>query len=290
MDSQNPLDVFDNPNNYWSDEGAYRLEPGDPGYVEWSPPGAPPPKPPRRRPTISLETLNLPQNMQPFRYIIALIKGLYTARAVLRDAMSEGDYLDTLATRSGLTRAQVEKLLTEQAALHVELARQSIPVDFVLRRFRMQPSSGGRYPSPDPDPQAVRDTLNFSLIVHPDEIDKMRVDCPVEKTGETGENAPRVLSVRARPGNAVAKYGVGPSGATEVNGSHFRLPRADAEWPTAALVDENGGNSIPLAVLDATPTRLLLAGAPAGTTGTRYLKITDADGNFTVSDDPLTAN
>lgn len=242
-----------------------------------------------RRPTISLETLNLPQNMQPFRYIIYFIKNLFTAKAALRDAVPEGEFLDTLATRSGLSRVQVEKVITELFGLLLEYARQSIPVDTVLKRFRMQPSAGGRYQGPDPDADEVRDTLTYSLIVHPDELAKVRAECPVEKVGESGEKTPEVDSVRARPGNIVGKYGVGASGATEVNGSHFRDSGASTEWPTAALVDENGGTPLVLAVLDCTPTRLLLAGAPAGTTGTRYLKVTDAEGNFTVDDQPLTA-
>ncbi len=36
------------------------------------------------------------------------------------------------------------------------------------------------------------------------------------------------------------------------------------------------------------PTRLILAGAPVGTTGTLYLKLVDADGKFSVWDQELT--
>ena len=246
-----------------------------------------PPKP-RRHSTITLEQLNLPPHMQPFRYVTSLIKALFSSRAALRPSMPEGEYLDTLATRSTLTRVQVEKVLTEQAALHVELARQGIPVDFVLKRFRMLPSCGGRFTGPDPDSQLVRDTLSFSLIVHPDELDKMRVDCPLEKTGETGEHAPTVTSVRGRPGNMPGKYGVGTAQGTEVNGDHFRARRADAVWPTAALVQADGANPVAVTVLDCTPTRLVLGGAPAGTTGIRFIKVVDAEGAWSISDEELT--
>ena len=247
----------------------------------------PPPKAPRR-PTISLASLNLPLNMQPFRYLIALIQNRFTSRAALRPSMKEAEYLDTLATRSQLTRSQVEKLITEQAGLHVELARQGIPVDYVLKRWRLLPSSGGRYEGPDPDSQLIRDSLSFSVVIHPDEIDKLRVDCPVEKTGETGELAPSVASVRGRPGNLPSRYGVGTTQGTEVNGNHFRASRSDAPWPTAALTDANGGSPILLTVLDCTPTRLVLGGAPAGTTGARFLKVTDSDGRWAISDEQLT--
>jgi len=284
-DSEDPLDCWDNPNCRWGDP-SYRLEPGDPGYVPWPP--APPPPKPRRRPTISLETLNLPQNMQPFRYLIALIQNRFTSRAALRPSMKEAEYLDTLAARSQLTRAQVEKLLTEQSGLHVELARQGIPVDYVLKRYRLLPSCGGRYDGPDPDPQLVRDSLSFSVVIHPDEIDKMRVDCPVEKSGETGEHAPTVTSVRGRPGNLPSRYGVGTAQGTEVNGDYFRASRSDAPWPTAELTDANGGNPVAVTVLDCTPTRLVLGGAPTGTTGPRFMKVTDADGRWGISDEELT--
>jgi hypothetical protein len=288
-DSKDPLDVFGNPNLRWGDP-SYRLEEGDQGYVPWFPPGyVPPAKPkPARRPAISVESLNLPPIMQPFRYLIYLIKSLFTSKPALREAMPEGEYLDTLATRSGLTRAQIEKFITEQSALHVELARQGIPVDFVLKRFRMVPSSGGRYDSPDPEAQEVRATLSFSIVVHPDEIDKMRVDCPVEKTGESGERGPEVQSVRSRPGNVLNRFGVGTAGGTEVNGNDFRGRRSDSPPPTTELVPVAGGPSIPLAVLDCTPTRMVLGGAPAGTTGAYYLKVTDDGGHFTTYDQELT--
>lgn len=286
---KDPRVVYGNPNLRWGSP-SYLLEEGDPGYVKLKPgdPGYVPPKPHRRRPTISIETLNLPDNMQPFRYLIYLIKGIFTSKPALRDAMTESAYLDALATRSQLTRAQVEKLITEQAALHVECARQGIPVDFVLKRFRLLPTSGGRFTSPDPDNSDVCATLSFSIIVHPDEIDKMRADCPLEKTGEAGELGPVVESVRSRPGNLLNKYGVGVTGGTEVNGKDFRLRRSDSEWPTAELVPVAGGANLPLAVLDCTPTRMVLGGAPAGTTGAHYLKVIGADGHFTTYDQELT--
>lgn len=227
--------------------------------------------------------------MNPFRYIIYLINTIFTAKPALRDPMPEGEYLDTLATRSQLTRAQVEKLFTEQAGLHVELVRQGTPVDFILRLFRVLPSCGGRYTSPDPDSGEICATLNYSIVVHPDEIDKMRASCPIEKIGESGERGPEIDSVRSRPGNLLDKYGVGTSGGTEVNGDNFRHRRSDAPWPTAQLIPTAGGTAITLTVLDCTPTRLVLGGAPAGTTGSYYLKVTDHEGHFTTLDRTLTA-
>lgn len=278
--------TWDDKNIRWSDP-SYYLEPHDEGFIPYGPETVKPK--PKRAAKFSVSQLNLPPNMQPFRYLIYLIKGIFTAKPALRDAMPEGEYLDTLATRSGLTRAQVEGLITAQSALHVELARQGIPVDFILKRFRVMPTCGGSYTSPDPDDGEVCATLSYSLIVHPDEIAKMRVDCQLEKTGEAGELGPVVESVRSRPGNVLNKYGVGTAGGTEVNGTDFREKRADSEWPTAALVPVAGGAAIPLAVLDCTPTRLVLGGAPTGTTGEHYLKITDAGDHFTTYDQALTA-
>ena len=221
FDMQDSRVVYGNPNLRWGDP-AYLLEYGDPGYQQLAP-GTPgyeaPPKPKRkRRSSISIETLNLPNHMQPFRYLIYLIKGIFTAKPALRDAMTEGEYLDALATRAALTRTQVETLITEQSALHVELARQGIPVDFVLKRFRVLPTCGGRYTSPNPDDSEVCPTLGYSLIVHPNEIDKVHTDCPLEKVGEAGELGPVVESVRSRPGKVLNRYGVGLTAGMEVNG------------------------------------------------------------------------
>lgn len=222
--------------------------------------------------------------MLPFRYIIAPFNGNFTARTALRPALSADAYLNELATRASLTRAQVEALINAQAAYHVELARQGQPVDTVLGHFRLQPSCGGSYTTPDPDAQLIRDTLSMSIIISADDIDALRNDCPVEKAGEVGVQVPTVTSIRGRPGNAPNKYGVGTAQGCEVNGDHFRDRRAAALWPTAALVDGSGGSPIALAVLDCTPTRLVLGGAPAGTTGVRFLKVTAADGGFTICD------
>lgn len=284
--------VYGNPNLRWGDpsvlltegdEGYQELTPGTPGY---QPPPAPPP---RRQNTISLASLNLPNNMQPFRYIVQLISALFTSRPAARPAMEEGEYLDTLATRSQLTRPQVEKVITEMSSLHVELARQTIPVDFILKRYRIQPTCGGRLSGPDPSDTEVRDTIGYSVIIHPDEIDKVRVDCPVEKAGEAAQNAPKVTSVRARPGNVANKYAVGPGRTTEVNGANFRDRQTNAPWPTACLIDAAGVLVTAVDVADCTgPTRLILSGAPVGTTGTLYLKLVDADGHFSVWDQELT--
>jgi hypothetical protein len=94
--------------------------------------------------------------------------------------------------------------------------------------------------------------------------------------------------VRSRPGNLVNRFGVGTTGATEVNGDNFRARRSDAPSPIAALVPVAGGTAIPLAVLDCTPTRLVLGGAPTGTTGAHFLKVTDDGGHFTTYDQELT--
>ncbi len=222
--------------------------------------------------------------MQPFRYIIAPFNGNFTARTALRPAVTEDAYLTELATRNNMTRAQVEAFIHNQAAYHVELARQSQPTDTILGHFRVQPSCGGSYTTPDPDAQLIRDTLSLNLVISPEDIDALRTDCPVEKAGEVGVQVPTVTSVRGRPGNAPNKYGVGTAQGCEVNGDHFRDRRAASLWPTAALVDGSGASPIALAVLDCTPTRLVLGGAPAGTTGVRFLKVIDADGRFTISD------
>lgn len=222
--------------------------------------------------------------MNPFRYIIGPLGTNFTSRAALRTALPAGNYLDTLATRSGLTRAQVEAFITAQVAYDIELARQGIPVDTLLGKYRLQPSCGGSFTTPDPDAQLIRDTLSMSYIYSPETIDALRHDCPVEKSGEVGAIAPTITSVRGRPGNTVSAYGVGTTKGCEVNGNHFRDRRAEAVWPTAELVDGSGGSPIALAVLDATPTRLVLGGAPAGTTGLRYLKVIDANGRFGIYD------
>ena len=56
----------------------------------------------------------------------------------------------------------------------------------------------------------------------------------------------------------------------------------------SAITRAPRGAAVPLAVLDCTPTRLVLGGAPTGTTGAHYMTVTDDDGHFTTYDVELT--
>lgn len=81
-----------------------------------------------------------------------------------------------------------------------------------------------------------------------------------------------------------------PTPPSDPDGEFFREGFYNAAKPTAALVDENGGSPIPIAVLYCTPSHLVLGGAPAGTTGVKFLKITAGYGDepFTICPDPIT--
>ena len=268
------------------------LMPGDPDYTPY--PGEKVRHKHRPRPPSSHNTetphLIITNIMQPFRYIIYLIKSLFTARADLREAMSGDQFLDTLATRTGRTRAECEDFLQKQFALQVELARQGIPVDFVLNLFRILPVAAGRYPNANPDGPSVRGNLRYGIIVHPNEIAKMQDGTPVEKTDEKAGTVPVVEGIHATPSGALHCYGVGTMAGSEADGEFFREGFYNAPKPTAALVDENGGSPIPIAVLYCTPSHLVLGGAPAGTTGVKFLKITAGYGDepFTICPDPIT--
>jgi hypothetical protein len=283
------------PNLHW-DAPPYLLEPGDPGYLPSTfrprPPGPTAPHLPLQTPatdTIPHHANPYAPTMQPFRYIIYLLNNLYTARPALREAVGGEEFLTILTARCGLPRAQVETVLRQLFALLVEYARQSIPVDFILGLFRMAPSVRGRYQSANPDAGAVRGNLDFSLIVHPSQRGAMQAGTPVEKTDERTETIPVVEGVHATPTGALLRYGVGQMAGTEADGEFFREGSFGATPPTVALVDANGANPIPLAVLFCTPTHLVLGGAPAGTTGPKFLKVTAGYGGhpFTVYTETL---
>jgi len=72
-DSGDPLDCFDNPNCFFDGEGiGRRREPGDPGYVEWYPPGYVPPISPKPKlRTHHRSTMDIPTQME-FTFITKL--------------------------------------------------------------------------------------------------------------------------------------------------------------------------------------------------------------------------
>lgn len=168
-DSGDPLDVWGNPNLYWGNP-SYRLEPGDPGYVVWFPPGyqppppKPKPKPKRRRPiplpqhttTTNEPTLHTMENHFPFN-VIPKVGGGNTTRVVPQEDMLTPELV--ALTKTALTARGITLSDEQITACGEELSKTMIgglAIARVIRRafgfFTYEASCGGTHADPDFSP------------------------------------------------------------------------------------------------------------------------------------------
>lgn len=297
--------------NFYHDAPPYLFEPGDVGYVPTDFIPRPPrlfPRPPLQpadpaiSPPLSVAATSLhtiPDHanpyapiMNPLQYIILPNRSTtrpFRARVKLAPQIESDQFLAEVAADAGLVRADVEKVLRSLFKVMIAHLRQSQPIGMVLGLFRAFPSITGSYATNDPSADEVKGGVDFTIAPGPDADAMMRGSLDVEKAGEQGANKPTIDSIALNPGGQVEVYS--PTQAMRVSGVHFREGRTGATWPTVQLLDSTMGNPINLVVTYCTETELAISPVPAGTIGTRYLKITagyDA-ALFTVSG-PLTAH
>lgn len=296
-DSDDPLDCFDNPNCRWGDP-CYRLEPGDPGYVVWFPPGYTPPEPkakPRR--TSRHATFTAAENPEPntamsFQYvIIPNTPGAarpFRARAKLGSTVEQDELLAAVAADSAIARADVEKVIQSLSKVTVGFMRQTRPLAHVLDLFRAVPSVSGSFLTNEPSADEVKAGVGFTLVVGPDAQAAMLDGLTVEKVGEAGVMKPEVENITLSPGGTPNAYSL--TAGMKCSGDHFRGSGPNQAWPTAYLLDASLANPIPVTVLMCSQTEMLIGPAPAGTTGLKRLKLVagwDSDITF-IYPTPLT--
>ncbi len=281
FDSENPLDCFDNPNCFFDENGiGRRREPGDPGYVEWYPPGYVPPKPrvkrkPRRRSTLS------PLNPQPsntamaFEYVIIPNPKNparpFRARPALGDQVTEGEYLDAVAADSGIARTDVEKVLKSAIKAGVAYARDTRQTGHILDLFRFQPAIGGSFTTNEPSGEEVKAGIVVNLIAGPETLAALLDGLTVEKVDETGTTKPEVENVTLSPGGTPNVYST--TAGLRCSGDHLRASGPNQPWPSAYLLDEALANPVQLTIIACSQTEMLIAPPPTGTTGTKRLKV-----------------
>lgn len=280
-DDPDPRFVWGNVNLRWGEPG-YLLEPGDLGYVQLNPgdPGyqAPEPQPKRRRRTSSSEVsqpTNPPSPMS-FQFIIVPNPNNavrpFRARVKLGPQVDEDELLAAVAADSGVSRADVEKVLQSTSKVTVGFVRQTRPLAHVLGLFRAIPTISGSFATNEPSADEIKAGVGFSLVVGPDAAEAMTDGLTVEKVGEEGAIKPELENLVLSPGGQTGKYST--TKALKGSGDHFRGSGTSQAWPTAVLLDDTLANPIPLTVFMCSQTEILIGPAPAGTTAPKRLKLT----------------
>lgn len=285
-DTGNPLDCYDNPNCFFAEDGfAYRLEPGDPGYVEWFPPGYQPPAPApkrRRRRRPSSQTSTEPQtaitSMNPCRIVIMPNpqneERPFRARVKLGPQVSQNEYLDAVvadAADPAITRAVVEKVIHSLFKVMTGYLRQCRPIAMILDYFEANPGISGSFTTNNPSAEELKAGIGASISTGPAVEMLMTDGLSTEIVEEVGLVRPHIDSIMLSPGGQVGKYST--TAALKVSGDHFRGSGQGQPWCIAWLVDDDGANPVALSVFSCSQTELLIGPVAAGTNGTKRLKI-----------------
>lgn len=295
-DSGRPEDCFDNPNCRWGDP-SYILEPGDPGYVPWTPPGPQPqpivkPKPRQYQPAFIAANVEGSKTMSTFQFVIIPNpknpQRPFRARPSLGEPVPEADFLNAVAADSGVARADVDKVTRSLFKVMVGYLRTTRTVGPVLDLFRAFPSIGGSFANNSPVDSELKAGIGFTIAPTPEAQAAMTADLSVEKVDEHGTIKPVIDSIQLSPGGQISVYST--TAAFQISGDHFRGSGQGQPWPKVYLLDADMGTPAQLSVFACSQTELLVQPVPAGTTGTRHLKIVAGwdETLFTVSE-PLTA-
>lgn len=281
FDTGNPLDCYDNPNCFFDADGrGQRREPGDPGYVVWFPPGYVPPKPegkkkPRRHSTLTAVNPEPSNLTMSFQYTIipnpSNALRPFRARAKLGPQVAAAELLAAVATDSGVAPADIEKVIRSLASVTIGYMRQTRSIEHILDLFRAVPTVSGSFATNNPSAEEVKAGVGFNLVVGPDALAAMLDGLTVEKVGESGTIKPEIENLMLSPGGTPNVYSL--TAALKCSGDHFRGSGSSQPWPTAVLLNESLASPIPLTIFACSQTEMLIGPPPAGTTGTKRLKI-----------------
>ena len=271
--SGDPLDVFGNPNLRWGSP-CYRLEFGDPGYVEWFPPGYPPPRPePSRRTTPKLPRPNpYPDNrndtMEPYLFITRTgTQNQVTTARVSRGTKTTEEVYAEVQARLGtapLTIQSVIKTFLETVLDWTAEGWTIEPVEDLLGFFL---PCGGSFE--DTDFQPTFDNMAHKPAANYGDIGRGRVAGSIsyEGQGHQGRHKPEIIRVTDNWTGQVDHYTAGKSVRIDLGNKKARLEFNRAGGSKVEFRKADG------TLLEATDysspgPKEINAQVPTGTTGT----------------------
>lgn len=196
----------------------------------------------------------------------------FRARVKLGTKVLESDLLPAVAADSGVSQADVTKVIRSLFKVMIAFLREGRPIGSILRLFKAQPTITGSFPTSEPAATDIRAGVGISISIGLDADESLHNNLSVEKVGEHGTVQPEPDSVVLSPGGQANVYST--TAALKVSGHNFRGSGANQTWPVVRLLDAAGGLSpIPLTVFACSQTEMLLSPAHAGTAGPKRLEI-----------------
>lgn len=194
-DSEDSLDVWDNPNCRWGDP-SYRLEEGDPGYVPWTP-GPPTPLPRKPKPRhLKAPTMNITTQME-FTFVVKLTTDgeKFTTRPDFGPNWTQAELDARVHAAFPAVPADQCALIAQRYFLEL-LAAESprrCPRLFDLLYFR--PSCGGVSTTPDGFHNATDLKADFIVGYLAEVIREVQGQISIRKTAQEGAAIPVIDTV-----------------------------------------------------------------------------------------------
>lgn len=275
-DSTDPLDCWDNPNCRWGDP-CFRLEQGDPGYVEWYPPGYRPPPRRRRRRTLSATDsppTTTPTNMDPyFHYnVIPKTGGGYTTRVVGQDDLLTPELVASTVTALAargiiLTAEQVTAAGEEMSKVRILALARGRTVRRAFGYFTDEPTCGGVHPDSD----FTADVNNMNPAVRgrlaPAGQALFESHLQFQRNGVLGEKVPTIARVYDSTSRLTDRITLG--GPFRISGPEAFGPEPDPAATTLGLfLERTGGTPVRIGVFSRWTDTEIFGSWPAAISGT----------------------
>jgi len=272
-DSDDPLDVMDNPNLYWGDP-SYRLEPGDPGYVEWFPPGYTPPRPaPPRRTTPKLLRPNpypdnRPDTMEPYLFITRTgTQNQVTTARVSRGTRTTEEVYAEVQARLGTTPPTVPLVIKTFIETVLDQTTEGWTIEPIEDLLGFFLPCGGSFE--DTDFQPNFDNMAHKPAANYGDTGRSRVAGSIsyEGQGHQGRHKPEIIRVTDNWTGQVDHYTAGKSVRIDLGNKKARL-EFDRAGGSKVEFRKADGTLVEATDYSAPGPKEINAQVPAGTTGT----------------------
>lgn len=277
MDSDDPLDIMDNPNCRWADP-SYRLEEGDPGWVEWYPPGYVPPVSPKPKPrTYHRSIMDIPTQME-FTFITKLTADgeKFTTRPAFGPNWSH-DELDALVhAKYPDVPAATCRAIGKQYFMELLCAGSPRRCLRLFDLLYVRPSSGGAKPTRDGFANAEDIKADMAIGYLSEIIRDWREKVTIRNTGSEGAAIPVIEAVldesNGEPNHYTAMQNVRLVGVnldfdkTQADMGVYIAPAAGGPWMRLATYGPITAGQIYVLI-------------PSGTTGPQKLRVVNEGGH-----------
>jgi hypothetical protein len=275
-DSTDPLDVWDNPNLRWGNP-SYRLEPGDPGYVPWTPgPPAPLPRKPKpkhqRPPAMNIET------QMEFTFIVKLTTDgeKFTTRPDFGPNWTQAELDARVHAAFPAVPADQCALIAQRYFLEILAADSPRRVPKLFDLLYVRPSCGGTATTPDGFNNATDIKADFVIAFLVEVVRDVQSQISIRKTGQEGVAGPQIDAVIDEATGAQNHYTALQN--VRLVGDNLNFDKAETDQGVF-IAPAAGGAWVRLTTYGPVTEKNIYVLIPSGTAGAQKLRVVNARGH-----------